>query len=233
MPLFQTFPEYQCLDPETNEWYECLRGDFCGNPAMTWQINWESEFSMNNMIVGLDQHCITPFNLGLVGGSYFIGFILGSQILSGKADEYGRIGTFKRFYPLSILGTLILYFSNSMLVLYLGIVIYGFSSILRTSIALVYAGECGEKKYTSKINFFAQFIKLILTLVIIMLIWKVSSYWRAYYFYVTILQVIPWLLSFFFPESPKQLFSLKKYDQLERSLATIFKVNSMTNKALT
>ena len=107
------FPQYTCSDGNVS--WQCSREEFCfAEEEVFFTPDYSERESLYNFIWEFDAHCISGFELGLFGGMYFLGFILGSQLLSGIADIFGRMGAFRRFYFTAALGAGLVYFAPNL-----------------------------------------------------------------------------------------------------------------------
>ena len=56
---------------------------------MTWRVA-ESDHSLDNWISMMDLYCVDKYWIGLLGSSYYSGFLIGSALFMNLADRYGR-----------------------------------------------------------------------------------------------------------------------------------------------
>ena len=96
---------------------------------------------MNNFIVDFNLHCISGFEIGLMGTSIFAGYTLSALIFPRMSDVIGRQKTFRRSFFLHVMGTAIILFAPSYYFIYLGLFLVGLASTVRTAVGYVYSLE--------------------------------------------------------------------------------------------
>lgn len=85
--------------------------------------------------------------LGFIGASYFMGFLLGAAYFSRKTDKFGRLYTFRKYFVLELMGIIIALLTPSIYGLYLSMLLIGCGNPLRIGSSILFVLECTEKKY--------------------------------------------------------------------------------------
>ena len=62
----------------------------CGHESQQWRFNYSDEYSFPNFIEKLGLTCADKKIIGMVGGSYFLGFGISAGFLPRISDLYGR-----------------------------------------------------------------------------------------------------------------------------------------------
>ena len=69
----------------------CKPEYFCNNrDTVEWEIDWSSEFSISNWMTDFRLECESSRAIGMVGGSYFTGYIISTLITKQVCDGLGR-----------------------------------------------------------------------------------------------------------------------------------------------
>jgi MFS family permease len=63
---------------------------FCDNPNLFHRVDWNDEGSLHNLFEQLDLACSSKAQVGFIGSSLFIGWVLSSLIMPRCADIFGR-----------------------------------------------------------------------------------------------------------------------------------------------
>jgi MFS family permease len=92
--------------------YSCEPKDFCGNPSITYKPDYDlthykdgESKPLHNWTEKLDLACVSDYKIGLIGSSYFIGWVCTLLIFPGLADYFGR----KWIYRIALMVSFVLY----------------------------------------------------------------------------------------------------------------------------
>ena len=85
LPFLELFPAYVC--PESKP--ECTREDHCRDPQ-GFPVDWESSRSVHNWVEQLGLACAEPYQIGMLGSSFFIGMTLFVVLITRLGDLLGR-----------------------------------------------------------------------------------------------------------------------------------------------
>lgn len=86
-------PDYLCTLSENGVSEDvCTQTNICeGDPRiLSWEVDWNSEKSLQNWHYTLDLMCYPEWRVGLLGSIYFIGFAATLLWLPRLGDIYGR-----------------------------------------------------------------------------------------------------------------------------------------------
>ena len=128
LALFEMQPEYLCYGSD-GILFNCDRAQACavGSEGMpTVEIDFNSEFSLYNMIDQYKLHCSDSFTIGFIGTAYYLGQIICCLTASKLGDIHGRkyVSVVSSFSSIVAISLLIV--SDKILVLYLGMFLIGF-----------------------------------------------------------------------------------------------------------
>ena len=160
------------------------------------------------MVDNLDLRCRENWEIGLLGGCYFVGCVFGNIFLSGFGDTIGRIPCLRYSLTISIfLYVFFLFVPKPLYISYIVLWLFWIFSCLRVNTAYIYAQEIVRQTASpfvgSIINIFDS-LTLVFTTVYYMFVSK--SYIGIHIFYL-VFMIISCLLSYWLPESPKYLIS--------------------------
>jgi len=108
LPMFTSYPKYLCQFPGEQGLVSCTHDDFCHKPDVLWQVDWDNEDTIDNMIHELQLDCASNLEIGLVGSLFFGSFVIGSIAIADYGDRYGRLNIFRKVFPLVLIGSYIL-----------------------------------------------------------------------------------------------------------------------------
>lgn len=212
-------PVYECEDPITKEWVtedcEPHKGlNFCEDTPdhkVTWRVDWDSPFSLHNMIEQINYYCADDIMIGLLGASFLMGIVIGCSTLTRLGDVHGR-------RPIYMLGIVMhLFFMCGILIVtidwicFILVFIFGMSVTARYYVGYTFNIEMQPKSHYVLVST-TQFVFESLTyLFICNYFWLVSDNWKLlqipnFFFMITGLIFLSQM-----PESPRFLISTRKF----------------------
>jgi MFS family permease len=97
----------------------CTRQDVCeGDQVLSWSVDYDSIFTLDNWIIQLDLYCIPLFQIGLIGSILCFGAALACLVIPHLGDKYGRLTVFYTTIILQIPFFFLAIFTRSLTVLY-------------------------------------------------------------------------------------------------------------------
>lgn len=201
------------------------------NKVISYQIDLSAPTTFQNWITDLNLVCEEPYKIGLIGALSFISFAIGSAFITKLADVSGRrpvIIVSSIVTPLCLL--IMLTVTTSLNAIYILIFLMGLTYNSRGSTSYLFGCEFLQKKQQL---FFCQvnFCLIGVSQIIAALIFKVTRSQDLWFMFllVSITLAIAWV-TFFAPESPLFLLSKRRFDDLEKSLSVVAKINGCYNE---
>ncbi|TNV80154.1 hypothetical protein FGO68_gene7510 [Halteria grandinella] len=215
IPFLQLYPKYIC--PE--DLPECTHRDRCGRKDI--QIDWDSIYSLKNWVQRLDLECTKPYLIAGIGSSHFLGWMLGSLLVTRIGDIYGRKLPFISAQLLGSAMQLSLLFTTDIHIM-IGLFFFtGMAASGRFTLAHVYLQELMPIKYRSHAGTMVQFIDSMLVVVVSLYHRFITKEWYPLQIFAACSMVISFGATMVIPESPKYLYSKGRYDEARKVLQFI------------
>ncbi|CAG9317870.1 yceI_1 [Blepharisma stoltei] len=178
-----------------------------------------------------DEWDLESYEVGLINTAHMSGIFLGSAILGLIGDRYGRVYAFKISGIMSVIGALLLTFSQNyaMLIPFTFIEGLGAGGELATG-GPSYLEACPPKKRWTLVLISACWIVGAIGASLIALIFTVSGFfdieiWRIVTFCGAIIEFINWVPRLFLYESSRYLLIHHRDDESEKVLCNIARIN--------
>eukprot|EP00347_Sterkiella_histriomuscorum_P011630 403371714 len=201
--LFQSYPEFQCLNQTTNIWEFCPREQACLMGRDEWRPDFSASTSIHNWVEQLDLFCRPQSDIGFLGTSLFAGILFSMIFVIPMSDRYGR----KPMLVLNaILGTLAqgaFLFFNSLSSFYILMFMMGISAALNPCVGYPYIMEIIEKRHETLVITLSQIGEGIPTIIGPIYFMAYGKTWQA------LAQVLCQLLC---QEAKKVMLSISKFN---------------------
>ena len=195
-------------------------------------MDYTSRKSIRNWITQYGLECASDFELSMVGSSFFIGCFFGSFVLPRQADVIGRKPMFVLglvLYIISLVGLLV---STNQYMLYALMALAGISETGRYYVAYVYAVEILPKRAQDMggLTIFLLFATF-KVMVCLFLMNDPSRSWRPLAHLAISMAILSLLgtLALLY-ESPRFLYSKKRFCEAQDALVYIQKTNNRHSK---
>ena len=219
LEFLEVFPEYTCMDVAnpTGPWVECNHTYIydqgkCKDTSF-YKINKTEENYFENWVSPdkLNLLCVSDAVIGLIGSLYFVGFGISSLIVPSWSDKIGRKVPYMCSLLLQLFAYIAIFFSKD---IYLTVVCYfivGLCAGGRVAVGTTYLAELVPEEYEN----------LVCTIIncgdSTIMIWQSIYYyfvpnWLYLHAYGVIAQVVMLVAVCVIPESPKFLYSHKKFN---------------------
>ena len=207
-------------------WVACDKGTACLETTYAFMPDKDAEGYLDNWVEQIDLYCISKSESGLIGSMFFVGTFTGSFILPRASDIYGR-------KPLFLIGLTIFfgvvsaaYFVTNLYVLYFIIFMGGISETGKYYVAYVYAIEFMPEKSQSNTGLWIFNVFGFATVYIALQFWFITNKCVINSYIAQVLCVISFIITLcFLPESPRFLYSQKKYKEARDVIVKIAKMN--------
>ena len=108
----------------------------------SFRIDWLSKYSFHNWMTNLDLICEEPYKIGMIGVLSFIGFSVGSILITPLSDKFGRRKTLLCVSMVTPIGIVIcILVEDNLYAIYSVIFLMGLTYNCRASTAYVFATE--------------------------------------------------------------------------------------------
>eukprot|EP00347_Sterkiella_histriomuscorum_P024518 403330829 len=232
--FLKMIPEFMCSYPDGPQQIYCTPKTFCDyetesfRDKITAEINWNSPFTLKNMVTKFDIYCSNKLTYILFGGSFMFGHLIFLIFFSQMIDTKGRKDVIQ--YSLLVLivslGAMICVPGVNMFiyVMYGSLCVYGIASGILNLQGWIYLIEFMPKNYQAGaiiISNSGKGIALILGSLFFLDISKRQSFLLM--FNLALAALVFSLISNFIPESPKYYYMMKKYRMARQVLVGIGK----------
>ena len=224
-------PDLLCKnsDDSSSKWYSCKQEEACFGAGIIYRVDYEgSETVRNAAMERLDLVCSSNAFVGLIGSSYFIGWVSATITVPFIGDYYGRklpylLGLFCR-----LLGIALSMLSKNLLLLYIGHFLVGYAFTLSCSSAFYYAVELVPKNTARFVPPVFQVLDSLFHIVPALFLWASRDMNTIYYcMFGTI--ALGFAVIAVIPESPAYLLKKRRYRELNEALRRIAKFNCSPN----
>ena len=218
-------PEYKCASNIKNG--DCNAELFChnqNNPALI-SIVYDSTRTLNNWFERLHLLCEPSWKIGLIGSMYLLGWALGCLIIPRLGDIYGRKIPVAVSVGFSLFVYLGLILSQNIYLTMLLFLFIGFTCPGKSIIMYVYLLELVPTRKQTSVGT-ALLIADGSTMIILSLYFRfISRNWLWFQIFALSLTSVSFCVTLLAPESPKYLYSYKRYKEARKALAVIARYN--------
>ena len=165
--------------------------------------------------------------LGLFGSLHFIGYVLGSIFIIRLGDVYGRKPILLMWTIATIILTFLMYFTEELWLIYLLLIISGMFIISKGALGYVYMLELIPESKCGNFHSIWSLINSSFGIFWIVLFYFLKDL-RIFFLIISALCIIHLMIIIKAPESPKFLYSKKRWSDLHDALYEISKFNNST-----
>ncbi|CAI2365007.1 unnamed protein product [Moneuplotes crassus] len=228
-PFLELIPPMQCLIE--NKWETCEKEQACA-PGAQYVLVEDDKYSLKNWVTDLDLVCSPEWKIGLIGSAIFVGMFLGALVLSPISDTYGRRPVHIIGVLLSIIGSVWIYTFPNWVSVLTSLFFKGIGMYTRLSISYLYTLEMFDEERCKLVASVIMSVNNALSSV--MALYFIFGGRDATFFLLSSIFILGYSLVFIpmLPESPKFLFSLRKYDATRATLIRIAKMNGVKYEKL-
>ena len=221
--------EYFCLyegSTSVREEVSCTPADFCGNSeVVSYRPNYELSDSYHNWVEKLDLECRSAADIGYLGSSTFLGWVITLAFVPRLSDIYGRKWIYVVGMIVQSTGFTVLMFTNQFWVAIAALFVNGMCCTIRAQIGILYMMEFMP---LAKLPFVGSFYFLMETFTALLGVLYFASLSNDWFGYVAVgysMQICGTILIIFIPESPKYLFKKGMILEASTVLRKIARVN--------
>jgi MFS family permease len=141
--FYELFPQFDCdLDGVWTE--NCSVDQICQGQTTNqtaYEINYNNHTSLHNWVEQVDLVCVPSEKIGVIGSSYFVGWVCTILVLPWLADRIGRRWIYCACMFITILSTLTMFFTKSLNVIIAMNFIAGAMNSGRLSVGFIFGNE--------------------------------------------------------------------------------------------
>ena len=202
------FSEYKIDDDDITGtvWRSCKAEDFCGDPnLLSYEPDTTHKDFYYNLITKLKLDCAPGSQIGLIGSSFFAGWMITLLFIPRISDLYGRQRLLQIGAALQTLTYFLLTCTESFGVLIGAVTLLGMISTIRVQLVYRYCYELVPKTTWGAVVPVVLFGSTFCSLLIILYLSLYSNDWNSLLYVFIATSVIVLIGSIFFPESPQFL----------------------------
>ena len=136
-PILERPPEepngYICKNTTNPDKYPCSPSDFCGDPSIKYEVNYNNSLNFYNLYTQYGLVCKKKFATGLLNTIGFFSVFLGCLFIPRLADLYGRKGVYMVSMICQVPVFLVLSVTHSLMLAYVAAFGFGLCTIGRIS----------------------------------------------------------------------------------------------------
>lgn len=205
----------------------CTVENICAADSMiaSYEVDWSSQYSLHNWVEKLDLLCSKKVQIGMLGASFFAGWITTLLWLPRLSDMYTRkkiFGTGLLVNTFVFIGILTTRRLEEMIAY---VFVLGIMTTTRNSVCFVYLMELLPKRMQSTYGGNFNALNSSILPCAILYFWFVSNDWIYIHYLGLTVQVMCLVCVVFLPESPRLLIELQKLEEARQSFQRIAQVN--------
>jgi len=220
LTYLELWPDYECASGIKKE--DCNRDLMCKNPNSEFEtvikVDYSSTRTLINWVDRLHLICEPSWKIGLIGSMYLLGWAIGCLIIPRLGDLYGRKIPYISSVGPSLLVHLGLILSQNIYLTMVLFLLLGLTCPGKSNICYVYLLELVPSKmqtYAGTALLFADGS----TMIFLSLYFRfISKNWLGFQIFALCFTSLAFLVTLLAPESPKYLFSYKKYKEARKAL---------------
>ena len=171
-------------------------------------------------------YCVSDTAIGFIGSSFITGCFVGSFILPRAADIVGRKPMFLLGLCIFVAVVIASLFCTNIKFLYFLLFMGGISETGRYYVAYVYLIEFVPARFQNNAGLYIFMVFGVVMTYIAMQFWFIVKYWQVNAVWSLALSIFSLVVTFvWMPESPRFLYSRKKFQEASLIMARIAKLN--------
>lgn len=183
--------------------------------------------SLHNWVEQLNLYCVSETAIGFIGSSFITGCFVGSFILPRAADIVGRKPMFLTGLVIFVAVVVASLFTTNLKFMYFLLFMGGISETGRYYVAYVYLIEFVPAKFQNNAGLYIFMVFGVVMTYIAMQFWFIVKYWQINAVWALVLATISFVVTVvWMPESPRYLYSRKKFNQAAAVMERIAKLNT-------
>ena len=194
---------------------------------LSFEVDYSSIDSLHNWVQQMDLYCVSEKAIAGIGTSFIAGCFFGSFILPRLADIYGRKKLFLAGLTIFILVVVLSLFCTNLKFAYFLLFMGGISETGRYYVAYVYLIEFVPARYQNNAGLYIFMVFGFAMTFIAMQFWFIIKYWQINAVWALTLAITSFVLCYaWLPESPRFLYSRKRFQSAAAVMARICETNT-------
>lgn len=232
-PVMECFRGGELIPEDSPEYTEfCKPAYVCENTDVTYNILYDNELSLNNWIRDYDLLCESHIAISFFSMAWIIGFLIGFFVIPYFQDTYGRKYVYTiNIFLIDIIMIIIVQLphkNSTKWTLYFLIIVTGFFSAARFMTGYNYMTELWPAKYLSTVSSINNVLEGTIIINLSIFYMKVSKDWQPIFYYGAASGLAAMTINcVVLPESPKWLYSQKKYAACSKALSQLARLNGV------
>ncbi|CAI2365215.1 unnamed protein product [Moneuplotes crassus] len=235
IPFLLRVPDIQCKTRVNPDWHSCERDFVCDNrDTIQYQFqdnNFQKSNDLNNWITHLDLLCVSEFTKSLFGALFFVGAVIATVTVLRLGDIYGR----KPVLIICNIGCgvifITLYFVDNLVLAYLLVIPIGMFGLAKGALTYLQMLELVPSRLNSVLHTFGGLVASLFTFSATAFFYFVPNA-RLFLIILGIMCLIHLIPVIKAPESPKFLYTQKRWNELREAINSIAYTNGVKMKEI-
>jgi MFS family permease len=224
LTYLEKWPAFKCTKVSEKECDIDYYREHIDEPNLI-RIDNESVYTLDNWVGRLDLFSKSTFQIGLIGSVYLLGWALGCLFVPRMGDIYGRRLPYLISMAISLLVYLVLILSTNINLTTVMFLLLGLTTPAKSNVCYIYLLEFIPKKWQTAVGTALLFGDGS-TMIFLSLYFRfISKDWLWFQVFALSLTAAAFLVTLFAPESPKYLYSYKRYKEARKALQVVARFN--------
>jgi MFS family permease len=129
--LFEVIPHFKCIQNGSNDVFNCVEANFCGNPDITYWVDRENPDTIYNWAEQIGLICRPGWQIGMLGSVFFAGWCSTLLWMPQISDRIGRKTMFVYSLAINVVLYTMVMFTRSFKVMVVAFFLLGFFNQLQ------------------------------------------------------------------------------------------------------
>ena len=224
LTYLEKWPAFKCTKVSEKECDIDYYREHMDEPNLI-RIDADSVYTLDNWVGRLDLFSKSTFQIGLIGSVYLLGWALGCLFVPRMGDIYGRRWPYLISMGISLLVYLALILSTNINLTTVMFLLLGLTTPAKSNVCYIYLLEFIPKKWQTAVGTALLFGDGS-TMIFLSLYFRfISKDWLWFQVFALSLTAAAFLVTLFAPESPKYLYSYKRYKEARKALQVVARFN--------
>ena len=204
--LFEAVPKFKCSHVGSEEVFDCVEANFCGNPEINYWVDRENPETIYNWAEQIGLICRPGWQVGMLGSVLYAGWCMTLLWMPQFSDRIGRKSMFAYSLAVNVVLFTVIMFTHSFITMLIAMFFVGFFNSAKFGVGWPYLLELvpmnTRATHAAAFNILGALWGVIGAFFFIFL--TNNAYVFAAFGYI--FQIITFFLTLLLPESPVYLF---------------------------